>query len=265
MSEYSRQIYVGVTIAVLVTAFVAVELYDLDSPGTSTSASQSLGNMSTPAVTIISTSSLNSGPPWVYTSGVSSDGLQLRVTLNSTAIHSHEALGAEIQVINTFNHSVSVQMPLASTVESGDIYTWSLLDQVCAGNPSDFTVAFALFQGHYSPANVSSGTQLVEAPLAVELCGAGFNPPSAVMFHQNSDLTNYTFKAEVNATTYYCNLNDCNNTSGLLGYWNSPPTRVEAADLNYSSSAFSYFSPGEYTIVATDAWDQYVYVTFLVM
>jgi hypothetical protein len=218
---------------------------------------------STNTTTIISTVSLNnSAPPWAYTSGVSPDGLQLRVILNSTNIHSHGALGVQIQVVNTRDQNVSVSMPPANAIESGDMYEWSEYDEVCAGNPSDYIAAFAVFQGHYSEANLSAGTQLLEAPIWASFCGAGFYAPSEVTFHPNSDLTNYTFKAEVNATTNYCGPNNCDNTSGLVGYWHA--TSQLSSDFNYTSPAFAYFAPGEYTIAATDAWNQYVYATFVV-
>ncbi|MDA4118301.1 MAG: hypothetical protein OK455_08155 [Thaumarchaeota archaeon] len=35
--------------------------------------------------------------------------------------------------------------------------------------------------------------------------------------------------------------------------------------MNSSSPAFTYFPPGEYTIVATDLWNQYIYTTFQVL
>jgi hypothetical protein len=256
----TRNTTLALVIGLLIGGGVTYVLAGLSSHPTTTTPTIT----STNTTTIISTVSLISGPPWVYTSGVSADGLDLKVTLNSTSVHSRGAVGAEIQVANTLDQDVSVSMPPASTIGSGDIYTWSVYDQVCADNPSDYIVAFALFQGHYSPANISAGTPLLESPIWESLCGAGFNPPGAVTFRPNSDVTNYTFNAEVNATTYYCNSNNCDNSSGLLGYWNAPPTKPPAADLNYTSPAFSYFPPGEYTIVATDAWNQFVYVTFVV-
>jgi hypothetical protein len=35
-------------------------------------------------------------------------------------------------------------------------------------------------------------------------------------------------------------------------------------NLGFSSPAFVHFPPGDYTIVATDQWNQYVYATFVV-
>lgn len=224
-----------------------------------------------------------SGGPSLYVSGVSPTGIELEMALNTSSIQSHGALIAEIEVVNTLDRNVSLSMPPWSANQT--IYVWSGYDQICNENPSDFVASFEVLQGHFTAANISAaGTPLREAAPFYPPCPGGAWPGGVTLL-PNSDLTNYTdinysvgpprpsytVKAEVNATSYYCSGSgvsgnggevDCGNTPGLVGYWN---TSISVnGDLNFTSPAFTYFPPGEYTIVAADQWNQYVYATFQV-
>jgi hypothetical protein len=59
------------------------------------------------------------------------------------------------------------------------------------------------------------------------------------------------------------NTYDCGASPGLVGSWNHGV--AAGGDLNFTSPAFVYFSPEEYTIVATDDWNQYVYAILVVL
>jgi hypothetical protein len=269
MSGYSRRIAAGIVIVVLITAFVAVELDDLYSPASSSSSS-SQSSMSTEH----SASSTNS-----------TNGLQLKMTLNSSTIPSHGAVFARIELVNTLNRNVSVGPVPEFNQTIGalhlDMQDLNNYDFTCSQNPTQFLVDFALLRGHYSAANVSSaGT-----PLSLR---AAINPPCPGFYIGQSEVTflpdgdqavttalpsnsSGSITASLNATTFYCTGSglggnggevNCGNGQGLVGYWND--TADPQGVFNFSSPAFTYFPPGEYTIVACDAWNQYVYATFTV-
>jgi hypothetical protein len=222
-----------------------------------------------------------------FTSGVSPQGLQLKMSLNSTSIPSHGALSAQIEVVNTLNHDVSISMPgynqtitgLGQTMESLNDF-----DYTCGQNPSDFLADFALFQGHITAANLSSaGTPLSLNTQFVLLCpipyfGQGQDTflPKSNQVLATYDMVNQTLPltAAVNATTLYCTGSelagsggefDCGNTAGLVGYWNASAPLEHGAIPGLNSPALVYFPPGEYTIVACDALNQYLYATFVVL
>jgi len=230
-----------------------------------------------------STSSAAAGP-LAFTSGVSPQGLQLNMRLNATSIPSHGALGAQIEVVNTLNHNVSVSMPSYNQNIAGLGQTMGSLnwfDYTCGENPSGFLADFALFQGHITAANLSSsGTPLSLNTHYVLLCPASYPGQGQDTFLPKSDqviaahdLVNQTipYAASVNPTTFYCTGPElaensgryCGNTTGLVGYWNASAP-IQDGLLGLNSSALVYFPPGEYTIVACDAFNQYLYATFVV-
>jgi hypothetical protein len=233
------------------------------------------------AATSTQTSTITeSNGPLFYTSGVSPEGLQLQVRLNSSIMQSHGALAAQIELLNTLNRNVSL-----AVLPNANMSGWDEADFLCSGNPSDSLVGFALFGGHFSAGNISA------AGPPLHLAELGFYPPCAfrlgindTTFLPNSDETlsssrygqtqqpSYSVRAEVNATTGYCvgsglsgnggSIN-CGGNSALFGYWN--PGLGNAGNGTLASKNFEYFPSGEYTIVATDDWNQYVYAYFAVL
>ena len=193
-----------------------------------------------------------------FTSGVSPQGLQLRVILNSSSIQSYGAISGRVEVFNKLNRNVS----LSGLVQNQNISDWNGDDYLCANGASSI-VGFALFRGHFAAGNISAAGQPLQlAPPEVIYC-ASSSPPTAVTFLPEGDQAvatddfqkSYPVTVSVNATTGYAN-------PGLVGYWNdSIPTQ---SDFGFTSPAFVYFPPGEYTIVATDLWSQFVYTTFVV-
>jgi hypothetical protein len=222
-----------------------------------------------------SSSTTQTGGQLVLVSPVSPQGLQLKVALNPSSIQSRGAIRASVEVLNTLDRNVS----LSGLVQNKNISDWNGDDYLCAANGPTFFVGFALFQGHFAAGNISAGGQPLQlAPPMIVYCGS-YPPPGAVTFLPQGDqavATNdlpgpYPVTVSVNATTGYCTGGelaggsgrfDCGYNPGLVGYWNdSIPSQ---GDLNFTSPAFVYFSPGEYTIVAADDCNQYLYATFVV-
>jgi len=203
----------------------------------------------------------------VFVSPASEQGLQLRVVLNSSVIPTNGTLSAQIAVYNTLDKNVSV-----SVTEDQEISTWNGGDFLCGWNPSGNLVGFAVFQGDVAATNLSQAGKPLQLdpqlfPTIVIGCPTEESFPANATFFPNGDRVSYTnaVVAAVNAKTLGCTYTEqasqCTGT-GLVGYWNDSVSA--AGNLGFSSPAFVHFPPGEYTIVATDEWNQYVYATFLV-
>jgi len=223
----------------------------------------------------VSTSSAVAGS-LEFTSGVSPQGLQLEVTLNSSSVQSHGAISARVEAFNTLDRNVS----LSGLAQNQNILDWSGDDYVC-DSPS-MIVGFALFQGHFAAGNVSAAGQPLQLapPEVIYGCQGAGGPGQvgAVTFLPKGDQAvattdfqgiyegSFPVTVSVNATTGDCGdnpeLNGFCTGKGLSGYWNDSVLAPGA--LNFTSPAFVYFPPGEYTIVAADLWNQYVYATFVV-
>ncbi len=217
------------------------------------------------------TTSTSSGGQLAVLSGVSPQGLELRVMLNSSSVHSHGVILASVEVLNTVNRNVS----FSGVSENQNISEWNNDDYFC---PASFLLGFAVLQGHYAAGNISSaGPPLRVVPESVVFCalspisGAVTFLPGGDRAVVRSDTGSYQATLQLNATTKYINCKgfsggggecDLGTGPGLIGYWNySAPA---AGDMNFTSPGFVYFPPGEYTIVAADDWNQYVYATFVV-
>lgn len=241
-------------IVVAVLAALSLPLSSLQMPGPSASTTQ-VGGLE------------------VFASPVSPLGLQLQVTLNSSAFLSHGAVRAGVEVLNTLDRNAS----LPAVAGSQNLSAWSGYDYVCTDGPSSL-VGFALFQGHLTASNASAAGEPLQLapPEVVYGCGLVSSEVGPVTFLPEGDRAvatdyfqgiyegSYNVTVSVNATTGDCGDNPqlvsfCTG-KGLSGYWNDS-IPAEGA-LNFTSPAFSYFSPGEYTLVATDAWGQYAYATF---
>jgi hypothetical protein len=191
--------------------------------------------------------------PLVFSSPVSAQGLQLMVTLNSSSIRYLGAIGAQVELL-TANDNTTLPVPGFSMQETVEV--WNGYDYVCGGNPSDSVLAYAIFPGHYSSANFSSAGQ----PLPV---GAPFFPPcpNGGLYPAGHSITfpSKGVNSRLNVTTGYCapspglQNGNCGALRALDGYYNRT-----------AGYAFVQFPPGEYTIAATDLWNQYVYATFIV-
>jgi hypothetical protein len=216
------------------------------------------------------------GGPTAYYSGVSSDGLQLTVKLNSSVMQPKGALEVHILVMNTLNNDVSLPV-----VANRNISASNQFDSLCGNNPSWSLVGFALFNGHFSAGNITeAGSPLLLAPPNTNAACPGQGNLNSTTFSPNSDKTKsivptgdgqvftLSFPAEVNASTTYCTpvvggMSTCGVGSSLLGYWN--PALGPSNDSTLASKMLVPFPSGEYTIVATDDWNQFIYAYFTVL
>jgi hypothetical protein len=286
----SRLLAPGLAILILVAGSVsALALYATYSSGareassTNSLSSTQSGTTSATLTTAISTtivsSVTSSEAPLAYVSSISQEGLQLRVTLNSSSIRSHGGLTAQIEVLNTLNRNIS----FSALSQNQKISEWNGDDNICGENPSYSLAGFAVFQGHFSADNISAaGSPLQLAPPFYPPCAFTL-PASAVTFLPNGkqaiatygsgqpQSSSFPVKAELNATTRYCTGSgigghggeiSCGASPGLVGYWSH--SIAAGGNMNFTSPAFTYFPAGQYTIVATDDWNQYVYAYFVV-
>jgi hypothetical protein len=217
---------------------------------------------------------VQSGPP------TGSTPLELRVNLNATAIKSGDAIAARISIFNPLGVNDSVFPDYQS---NSAIFSWNAHDFLCGGlaaaNPTWSLAGYALFQGHYTAANLSSAVAPLnlDPPLVIE-CPAEADP-STVTFLPNSSTAVAYFppstqpvvkqEAVMNATTetyvyksgYYGG-----GPEGLFGYWVGPPGGVLGGgqDATISSPYFHYFPPDRYTLVVEDMWGQVSYGYFQV-
>ena len=262
---------IGTTIAAVIVMVIVIGMIGfvtLDSQtvppevGNTPSASTSLTS---------STSSMEQSASYSTTSSTS--GLKLQVTLNSSSIRSQGEVAVQIELLNTQSQNVSL-----AVVPNQNISGWNGVDFFCSANPSHSLVGFALFKGQFSPENISAaGSPLqLAAPVAIP-CPYSL-PLNDTTFLPNSDRTAsssyygqtqepfYPVTAEVNATTGYCVgstlSGDCQETSGILGYWN--PGFGYAGGTTFTSQNFTHFPASEYTIVAMDDWGQTIYAHFQV-
>ena len=214
----------------------------------------------------------------LYASSVSPDGLQLQVALNSSTMVPQGEVTVHIELLNTLSRNVSL-----GVVTNDNISAWDGADFFCGENPSYSLVGFGVFSGHFTAENISKAESPLQLAAPLEAPCPYRLPLNDTTFLPNSDKTisfsyygqtqepSLPVTAEVNATTSYCTSSpsatetmiSCPTTSGLLGYWS--PGAVNGGDFALTSKGFNYFPPGEYTIVATDDWNQNVYATFDVL
>jgi hypothetical protein len=224
----------------------------------------------------VSTSSIASEGPPASLSGVALDSLRLSLVLNATSMRQQGAITGQVEVVNISNQSLT----LPTLGRSQNITEWSNYNNIC---PSDDIIGYAVFDRHFTAENISSaGNPLRLVPLMSMTC-PGPVGLTAVRFLPNAsqDLGSlgagqpqqffWRVATVVNATTLFCNTTASGNgffscswaEPGLVGYWNySTPNEGNSG---FTSPAFVRFSPGEFTVVAWDDWNQYVYSTFVVL
>jgi hypothetical protein len=201
----------------------------------------------------------------------SSSGLALEVDLNATVMSSRGAIAAQLTLFNSLgeNLTFALSYPANSTISDWNGYD---TDTNC-GVHGFFgsMVGYALFQGSYSLANISlAGSPLQLGPQVVTLgCISGPNPDS-VVFLPHSDtavLSGNPEQIALLASTGSClsisNGYSCVGNDALSGYWNTTAP-LSPQDAEIGSPYFRYFSPGEYTLVVEDMWNQTVYAHFQV-
>ncbi len=237
--------------------------------------------------------------PSTFYSTVSPQGLQLQVELNTTAIRTGGALTAQVLLFNTLARNLSL-VPDYSAMKELAKWDWDL--SLCGSSPVYDAFSFALFQGHYTSANISLATgPLRLAPPTLSTCAfAGFQAyVQKIEFAGGSHLATITanpsgesnplgmqawsVKMQANATTGYCKTsssivtvttteNGSETTStvgepgsecGLGNSLNGYWTWPTTND-NCFDCNLHQFPIGSYTLVAEDVWNQTAYAYFQV-
>jgi len=157
--------------------------------------------------------------PATFNSNVSPDGLQLQTRLNSTKIQVGGALMGQVSLFNTLGTNISLTPNFSA---NPNIITWDIHDSICGMSPMYHIFGYALFQGHYTAANISQATKpLILAPPAAFPCPnlliggeayihkIEFAPKSYLAtVSPNASFNNLfpprTVKMKVNITTGYC-------------------------------------------------------------
>jgi hypothetical protein len=180
MTTQAPQSYTKLAAAIVVAAVVI---------GAGIAASSYFGTARTTTITstvtetTISNVTVDRGP-FLYASGVSAQGLQLQVAMNSSSIQSHGEVAVQIELLNTLSQNVSL-----TVVTNANISGWNEEDFFCSQNPSQSLVGFALFKGYYSSENISAAESPLQlaAPVAVPCSfSLGLN---GTTFLPNSDKT----------------------------------------------------------------------------
>lgn len=209
-------------------------------------------------------------PELTYTS-TDSLGLRLQVILNSTTVSTGGSEGAEVSVFNFADQSLSMVVNSSSS----SILSWNGYDYFCNGvdSPVHYVVGYALFEGHVTSGNVSSSSPLLLAPEVGVGCVLYSGPPDVAIFPSDSgnatlsgpDLPPVSEQISLNGTTLYCTGNASGGYCGLgdsiSGWWNMTSNQFASA-ATLDSPYYTPLQPGEYTLVAQDAFAQTVYAYF---
>jgi hypothetical protein len=210
--------------------------------------------------------------------------LELRIKLNATTITPGEGVLAQISLFNPlpFNYTFAPSYTAYSTIES-----WNEYDSFCPTATLYNTVwSYALFQGSWSAGNISSaGDPLTLYPPVYIGCPAFPIVYLLTFLPRNNTAITYfggymqaavglPVRFQLDATTEFCSDNQCGIGSTLLGFWNTTglPCCVQwengttgFQNATIYSPYFHLFPPGEYTLVAEDAWGQATYAYFQVV
>jgi hypothetical protein len=204
-------------------------------------------------------------------------GLQLQIRMNTTMVRPGRALSVQIYPFNTLPENLTLTPHYSS---DSNISKWNSYDFLCGNNWAYGLAGFALFRGHFSPANVSSaGSPLTPAPPVAIPCVVLLSPSTVVFLpYSNLVVGYYNFssqplglrRAELNVTTESCVAlrnggSSCGQTNAtLFGYWNSSTLYFDFTNATINSKYFQYFPSGQYTLVAEDLWNQTTYADFRV-
>ena len=113
-------------------------------------------------------SAVGSSSEATFYSGISSQGLQLQIKLKASEVLQGGALQAHVLLVNTFPESITLHPNFEA---NPNINSWNWDDYLCGGSPVEYAFAFALFQGHYTAANMTQpGTPMTLAPPVALTC-----------------------------------------------------------------------------------------------
>jgi len=209
--------------------------------------------------------------------------LQVQVNLNATRIPAGGAVMVGITLFNPLPVNLSA-VPHSSTNHT--IQTWDDFNFICGVSPL-FPAGYALFKGHYTSGNISSGgNPLTLAPPVAIPCVTYPSPGLFLVLPNGSNAVAYYIlptqppsfvlptqvQLKMNATTEYCSATPigsgvCGAGNGLFGYWNTTGLQgtLNFDNATTTSKYFHYFSPGPYTLVVADIWGKVIYSYFQVV
>ena len=206
--------------------------------------------------------------------------LRLQAKLNASTIRPGGAIAASITLSNPLAVNLSAMFHTNGTIQN-----WNGFDFIC-GNSMLPPVGFALFKGHYTSANVSSGgSPLTLTPPIYPPCAIFASPALYVVLPNSSNAIAYyklptqppsyfqptQVQLRENATTGYCSVTPVGSTTcgsirnALFGYLNTTGMQGPLDNATTTSKYFHYFSPGWYTLVVEDVWGQVLYEYFEVV
>jgi hypothetical protein len=187
-----------------------------------------------------------------------------------------QTLAASVSLYDALNGSLSLLLA-PGDFGGGSISSWENYDFICGnGGDASYLVGFAVLQGRFSAGNLSQAPAPLQVAAQADLpcLYPVFSHGETITFFPGSDTASIPGTdlsqepVALNVTTYACialpsNSAECHSGAGLYGYWSTSesiccPASSNAADL------FRYLTPGDYTIVAQDVWDQEVFAYFQV-
>jgi hypothetical protein len=199
--------------------------------GTSTSYTSRSSTISSGSTTSTSTVSSTSGQ--TGTTSASEFGLQLQLNVNTTTVSTGQAILVNVTEFNTLNSVNNV-------TKSSDWQVQGAAISSCP-NTNDQPFGIALYQGHYTPQNISQGIQLGIFPIT-----------PCPMFERL--VTGYVFQPQSDVASILPG-----SASG-----GSPMTAGIIVNGTFAQvSSTQAFAPGSYTLAAADEWGAlaFLYIT----
>ncbi len=175
-------------------------------------------------------------------SSLSSNGLNLSLSTDSTTYHANQAISIVIDETNTL--STMNDIPVADKYPSNNLAIGSSTERTI------FPFGIAAFRGEYTLLTYSTGTPLVVFNPNDVYAGTQVIGPTSYSFHPSSDTANL----EGGDYQLNNNYNLISRDLTLQGYW---PNQDWGAQLIPFGSA-------TYTVVAGDEWGNLVLVHFRV-
>lgn len=235
MERYRRGIATSMTFVIAVVILVAGAACAVVLSSASMQATQSTTPVSSSTTGFSSSSQSTSTIGSASSTTVASRyGLELELSMNGTRFSAGQNISVNVSEFNALDQSNNVS-------GSGDWFVPVALGS-CT-NLNDLPVGIALYRGHYSAGNVSSGTQIQVFPVTV--CPMIVRYISGYEFQANSDVaTILPGSAQVAVMASVDIVNGTSNGAGI----------GQASPLN----------PGQYTVVAADEWGAVTFLYFQV-
>lgn len=208
--------------------------------------------------------------------------LELRVIINSTDLHAGQSLNITVSLFNaqstTYNISIPSTGPFLQYGFKVSAFPISMWGPCMFPEP----VEFVIVKGNYSLGEMEQLARNTSTPSVVCMEGGSM---SSIAFQPNSDVANLSGSfCTVGCYNYHETTRLVSNFT-VKGYWGYPLNSSEAQDLftpvggclpghGGCGIGFQYpevgpiaqapFSPGEYTLVVSDAWGQVELLQFAV-